>query len=193
MRTWLFQQLAQGSGHRLQRYWSSRAGRQGRAGHLQDHLHTQKRPCVVIFQGVSRASVHPHWTDGRQPPVFHCVLLCSAAFCWSNFHLTPKQKVSSNQSLRDQNPISVNTDASLSLCALCHLPRDQCVVCARRCLLFSLFATALLLIGISYFAWESFQMFTLLEVSKHVRDGYYLHLTYTKLYVTNYVCFFHFY
>lgn len=40
VQTWLFQQLAPGSGHRQRCYWSSQAGRQGRAGHLLDHLST---------------------------------------------------------------------------------------------------------------------------------------------------------
>lgn len=70
--------------------------------------------------------------------------LCSAVLCWSNFHLTPMHKVSPNQSLQEQNPISVNTVALLSLFALCHLPLHQCLGPALHCLLFSLFNTALI-------------------------------------------------
>lgn len=92
VQTWLFQQLAPGSGHRQRRYWSSQAGRQGRADHLRDHLHTQN-VLVLSSPSVHVACIHTATgPDDRQGVVFS-----SSAFhltLMNNFsHLSPNPTV----------------------------------------------------------------------------------------------------
>lgn len=105
VRTWLFQQLAQGSGHRLRRYWSSRAGRQGRADHLQDHLHTQN----VLVLSYFRASNGPPFTRPLR------VMTNSGPYSTDLFSSHTDAEFSSIQSQRDQSPVPVDPYASLSL------------------------------------------------------------------------------
>lgn len=112
VRTWLFQQLAQGSGHRLRRYWSSRAGRQGRADHLQDHLHTQN----VLVLSYFRASKGPPFT---RPPR---VMTNSCPYSTDLFSSHTDAEFSSIQSQRDQSPIPIDSfgfPVSIHTCNLC--------------------------------------------------------------------------